>query len=234
MTVSQKVIDLRRENDQLKAQVEFLQEVINKMPGWIQINEVDNSLDPVGMVNIFSNEASLKALGYSKDELMELGPRFLSEVLHEDDLKVVVDDMKNSKNLIDSEVVVHTFRTRLKNGDYIWTLVKSKVFRRNPDGTPSHFLNWIVDLSSDMQANPQIGDLIKEVHRSQNKVLLVNISRRESEVLALIAEGLSAKKISEKLNISILTVDTHRKNLLRKLRLPNIAALATFSAAMGI
>jgi DNA-binding NarL/FixJ family response regulator len=51
------------------------------------------------------------------------------------------------------------------------------------------------------------------------------LTRREKEVLRLIAEGLTNPQIAERLFISPLTVDSHRKNLLTKLNVNNTAAL---------
>lgn len=51
------------------------------------------------------------------------------------------------------------------------------------------------------------------------------ITRREKEVLALIADGLTNGEIATKLFISIATVDTHRKNLLVKFQTKNTASL---------
>lgn len=51
------------------------------------------------------------------------------------------------------------------------------------------------------------------------------ITRREKEVLLLIAEGLTNGEIAAKLFVSSTTVDTHRKNLLAKFEVKNTAAL---------
>ncbi len=51
------------------------------------------------------------------------------------------------------------------------------------------------------------------------------LTRREKEVLELIAEGLTNNEIATRLFISVTTVDTHRKNLLAKFDARNIAAL---------
>jgi DNA-binding NarL/FixJ family response regulator len=55
------------------------------------------------------------------------------------------------------------------------------------------------------------------------------ISSRELMVLKLIAEGLKNEEIASKLNISARTVDTHRANLMSKLKVPNTAALIKFA-----
>jgi DNA-binding NarL/FixJ family response regulator len=51
------------------------------------------------------------------------------------------------------------------------------------------------------------------------------ITRREKEVLLLIADGLTNNEIALKLFISITTVETHRKNLLAKFEVKNTASL---------
>lgn len=45
-----------------------------------------------------------------------------------------------------------------------------------------------------------------------------SISAREEEILVLISNGLSSAEIADRLFISCHTVNTHRKNILRKLR----------------
>lgn len=55
------------------------------------------------------------------------------------------------------------------------------------------------------------------------------LTAREKEVLHLIAEGLTNLEIAEKLFISSLTVDSHRKNLLAKFNVKNTAAMVRFA-----
>ncbi|HMU19985.1 MAG TPA: response regulator transcription factor [Bacteroidia bacterium] len=55
------------------------------------------------------------------------------------------------------------------------------------------------------------------------------ISPREKDILKLICEGHTNEKIAETLSISVRTVDTHRTNMLNKLKLPNTAALVRFA-----
>lgn len=59
----------------------------------------------------------------------------------------------------------------------------------------------------------------------ETKVETPIITRREKEVLQLIAEGLTNAEIAEKLFISIPTVNTHRKSLIQKFDATNTAVL---------
>lgn len=49
----------------------------------------------------------------------------------------------------------------------------------------------------------------------------LQLTRREKEILLFIGEGLSTKMIADKCNISINTVETHRRHLLEKLQVKN-------------
>ncbi len=60
------------------------------------------------------------------------------------------------------------------------------------------------------------------------------ITRREKEILKLIAEGLTNAEISSKLFISIPTVNTHRKSLLEKFEAKNTAILIGKATRQGL
>lgn len=60
------------------------------------------------------------------------------------------------------------------------------------------------------------------------------ISRREKEVLQCISEGLTSKEISEKLFISINTVNTHRKSLMMKLAVNKTADLVRWAVKFNL
>lgn len=60
------------------------------------------------------------------------------------------------------------------------------------------------------------------------------ITRREKEVLLLVAEGLTNAEIAEKLFISIPTVNTHRKSLLSKFDVSNTASLIRQAAKQDL
>lgn len=60
------------------------------------------------------------------------------------------------------------------------------------------------------------------------------LTKREKEILQLISEGLTNNQIAEKLFISSLTVDSHRKNLLTKLNVNNTASLIKLAVQNGL
>jgi two-component system, NarL family, nitrate/nitrite response regulator NarL len=60
------------------------------------------------------------------------------------------------------------------------------------------------------------------------------LTRREKEILKLIAEGLTTNDIAQKIFVSPYTVDTHRKNLLSKFEVSNTALLIKTAATFGL
>jgi DNA-binding NarL/FixJ family response regulator len=60
------------------------------------------------------------------------------------------------------------------------------------------------------------------------------LSSREREVLQLIAEGSSTRDISERIHVSVKTVETHRQQIMRKLNVRSVAELTKFALREGL
>ena len=70
----------------------------------------------------------------------------------------------------------------------------------------------------------------KKLTNPQGKVTLPNdLTKREQEVLALVASGKSNREVADELFISIKTVDTHKNHILDKLGLKNTAELVKYA-----
>lgn len=61
-----------------------------------------------------------------------------------------------------------------------------------------------------------------------------SLTPREQEIMRLLAEGLSAKEIAEKLFISPKTVENHRANIMNKLGLHSTMELVRYAAKLGL
>lgn len=64
---------------------------------------------------------------------------------------------------------------------------------------------------------------------SQDGVLISSLTKREVQVLKLVAQQYSTREIAEELIISESTVETHRKNLMKKVKVKNSVGLAIFA-----
>ncbi|WP_223375705.1 response regulator transcription factor [Capnocytophaga ochracea] len=60
----------------------------------------------------------------------------------------------------------------------------------------------------------------------------IQLTPLEKEMLLLANEGMFSKKISEKLNISVHTINRHRQNILEKLQVDNIVEAIAFAKRM--
>lgn len=60
------------------------------------------------------------------------------------------------------------------------------------------------------------------------------LSKREKEIICLVTQGLSNKKIADKLNISINTVLTHRRHINKKLEIHSPTELTIHAILNGI
>ncbi|QCI65587.1 response regulator [Phreatobacter stygius] len=62
----------------------------------------------------------------------------------------------------------------------------------------------------------------------------IALTRRERQILALVAHGATARDMAERLGISPLTARKHRENLMRKLDLHSAAELTAFAVRLGL
>ncbi|MCB0517850.1 MAG: hypothetical protein H6577_12565 [Lewinellaceae bacterium] len=81
------------------------------------------------------------------------------------------------------------------------------------------------DLNESFTKQEAVSQLLEENERLKNQLMLFRLTDREKEILALIVKGLTSKEIAGQLNISKLTVDTHRKHIQQKLEISNTVEL---------
>lgn len=60
------------------------------------------------------------------------------------------------------------------------------------------------------------------------------LTRREVEVLKLVNEGMLSKEISDKLSISVHTVNRHRQNILEKIAADNMYEAISYGHKFGL
>ena len=86
--------------------------------------------------------------------------------------------------------------------------------------------------------SPRVADIvidryIRKSAESDSSAYSV-LTPREREVLQLLAEGMSTKEIAFHLNVSIKTVETHRRNIMDKLDIHNITDLVKYAIREGL
>lgn len=80
--------------------------------------------------------------------------------------------------------------------------------------------------------NQEVASIIFAAQKEKAEIPL--LTKREKEILKLVARGLTSIEIASQLHISNLTVDTHRKSLLYKLKVKNTSELISKATKLGM
>lgn len=185
-------------------------------------------------------------LGYSSTEMAPTMAAWL-DLLHPDDQPAVAEAMRaheaGETRLYESE-----HRLRHRDGHWVWVLARGKVLR-NADGQPVRAVGTVLDITDRKRMATEGTALLKKIEalirgleprgsaagvlaRSSDSVATppkAHLTGRSREVIGLLAAGLTAGEIAERLGISKETANTHRRNLMRKLGLRNKAELIRYA-----
>jgi PAS domain S-box-containing protein len=171
--------------------------------------------------------------GYKIEEVENLGINGLKGIYHPDDFHFFNESYNY---FLDPETKdkSHTavYRIKHKRGHYIWLYFSSFVISRNHDGTPHKVSGIMINLDEFMLA-PYFEKQIIEQKTQKNNAILNALSKREKEILSFLSKGLSAAQMAVKFELSKRTIESHKRNIQKKLGLNNTAALISFAIGMG-
>jgi len=210
----------------------FYKTIVEKLPAHILVNVVNDSKDDRSSVNLWTNSRGLDFIGYSQAEISEFGNEFFVKVVHPDDLQVLSNTIARIQQDPDKSFG-GLIRVKPKEGDYHWLMYCVTVMEFD-QGVPRKVLIVNLDISEMIDTESQVSTLMKENLRLKNRLSICSLTRRETEVLKLISQGLIDREIGAHLHISATTAKTHRNHLHRKLHLKNSAALVHFAIENGL
>ena len=156
----------------------------------------------------------------------------IEKLVHPDDLEVVRRIDKKVWEFLDTlpeeEKLTYKYIYEMRvldRGKYVRMIYQTRLLAFKDD----NFLAMgMIDLAPEQSANTSVRFQIKNCLTDEvvpfaiESATDVLLTPREREILALAKEGMFSKEISEKLNISIHTVNRHRQNILEKLQVDNI------------
>ena len=156
----------------------------------------------------------------------------IEKLVHPDDLEVVRRIDKKVWEFLDTlpeeEKLAYKYIYELRvleKGKYIRMIYQTRILAFKDD----NFLAMgIIDLAPEQSTNTSVRFQIKNCLTDEIVPFTIEtatdtlLTPREREILALAKEGMFSKEISEKLNISIHTVNRHRQNILEKLQVDNM------------
>jgi DNA-binding CsgD family transcriptional regulator len=216
---------------QVQAKIDEIKAVADQLPGVVILNDlVDGSV-------LYMSERGVKELGCSLEELQALGPEYHNRFFNPKEAEEYVPKVLAMVDSRDPDEVVTFFQQvrRNENDEWKWYLSSIKKLLSDENGTP------IVALTITHHIDP-VSHLTGKVQRllDENTFLRNNYTRfsalgtREKEVLALLAVGNSSIEIARDIGISVSTVDTHRRNIKRKLKAGSSFELAQYARAFDL
>lgn len=166
----------------------------------------------------------------------------LEDRIHPDDYeKMICSQIKHSKFIYSLPACErndfqsnYQFRIFNAKRELINVISRQQVIQTDCNGK-AWMIMGVMDVSPDQVfedafrhsvVNLKTGEIIKEPEIIKSEIIL---TQREKEILYLINQGFLSKEIAEKLNLSIHTINNHRKNILIKLKADN--AIEALNAA---
>ncbi|RIW13124.1 DNA-binding response regulator [Algoriphagus lacus] len=87
-------------------------------------------------------------------------------------------------------------------------------------------LNTLLNVAAGEKIFPQTK--VQDIEENPGLSKFKQLSKREKEIALMVVQGFTSVEIAEKLFLSLLTVNTHRRNLIQKLGFKNVAQLSAF------
>ena len=125
---------------------DFLERVLGVTPEVIYI------FDIVEQRNVFSNRQMLDLLGYSPEEIAEMGSDVLPRILHPDDRDVIVAHHRRAVDLEDGEVLEVEYRMRRPDGEWRILHGRDTVFARDERGLVTQLIGTAQDVTDQREA----------------------------------------------------------------------------------
>lgn len=186
-------------------------------------------------------------LGYSPADYKETGQLFFYDKIHpEDRLKLHINGasvLKIFNNFSSEEKLSHKviseYRSLNSQNKYVRLIEQYQVLELDKTGQIWLMIGF-VDLSANQEEYNGIKSQFLNFKTGQiipldipQKVKL-ELTKRETEVLKLVQNGLLSKEISNRLSISLHTVNTHRQRFLEKLGANNSFEAVMFASKFGL
>lgn len=136
--------------------------------------------------------------------------------------------------------LVYEFRVLNSYNKYVRIVSQHQVLELDENGNP-----WLIMGIADLSPNTVPLDNIKiqvvnfitgetlPLNKFEEKEL-IEFTPREKEILLLIKSGMLSKEISNRLSVSIHTVNKHRQNIMQKMNADNIIEAIEYARKLGL
>lgn len=190
--------------------------LLEKEPGMEPIAEAVNGLEAVTLVKEHQPDVVLMDLAMPHMNGIDATRKLVAE---HPEIHIIILSMYSERRLVMEALGAGARAYILKDCAFTELAKAIRTVIEGEDAQPVSFSGLI------------ISDRNENVEPSASSAFL---SAREREVLQAIAEGKNTKEIAFQLKVSIKTVETHRQNIMEKLRIHSIAGLTRYAIREGI
>ena len=176
-------------------------------------------------------------LGVTLRELQEMGTKYHTRFFNPEDSKDYVPKMLNMLERNSDEEILSFFQQVRKSSqhDWSWFLGCMKIFFRDETGKPLLALTIVIPVDVTHNITTKVQRLLDENNFLRNNHHLFDLlTKREKEILSMMAQGDSSSTISKKIYISEKTARTHRRNINRKLNVESRYDITRFAQAFDL
>ena len=183
------------------------------------------------------NERGCDILNHSAEELLELGPEYFQRFFIPEECESFFSKYLEMHQQQDPTQVfnfVHRVKT-MRDGSYNWYFASAKLLYEQGQPVSDKMLVIVNEVNSLGKVSRKINEVLDETDwMKANFSKFCRLTAREKEILALVAQGMSSIDISIKLQLSVLTVNTHRRNIGDKLDVKLFSGLHRFAVTYGL
>ncbi len=175
----------------------------------------------------YINRSGLDFIGYTQAEVDQLGFDFYLQAVHPDDLKMYSTILKEKQQVEPKTLLVFFHRFKPKGDDqYSWFLCAKRVMEAFSDGSLKKVMVYAQLVSQLHDTKNMLLQIEKELDHYKYNATFDCLTPREKEVFDLVLNDKSNKEIATLLSVSVATINNHRYNMMQKLGVHSIAALA--------
>lgn len=197
--------------------IEQLAQGADLLPGVAVIHEITNLPE---FTTVFMSSRGLGQLGVSLQELSEMGSKYHERFFNNEDMEGFMIKLENLLKKKDPDETFTFFQqVKIKDrGEWVWHIGSIRIFHQDAEGNPTHLITVVFPVDQ-MKHIPNKAErlLAENLFYKENNEKFDSLGKRAKEVLTLVALGKSSAEISEELNITVDTVNTHRKIIKKKL-----------------
>jgi DNA-binding CsgD family transcriptional regulator len=217
--------------EKISRKIAELHKTAHEIPGVLIVHSIP------GFRVEYMSERGLKLLETSLEDLQAMGMEYYSRYFNEEDAADYIPKVAAmvAKNNPDEMVSFFQQVRRFPGDSWSWYFSATKIFLRHDDGSPLLTITTAVPVDPHQHVTPKVSRLLDENSFSRtHQQLFESLTDREKEILKLLALSHSAAEIAAMLVISTHTVETHRKNLRKKLGITTAYELTRFASAFNL